>query len=59
VLIAGGGQAAMQLTRSLRELGWQAAVTIVSEEPYAPYQRPPLSKHSCPGPPTRQRRSSV
>jgi 3-phenylpropionate/trans-cinnamate dioxygenase ferredoxin reductase component len=44
VLIAGGGQAAMQLTRSLRELGWQAAVTIVSEEPYAPYQRPPLSK---------------
>jgi hypothetical protein len=26
----------------LRELGWQAAVTIVSEEPYAPSQRPPL-----------------
>ena len=44
VLIVGGGQAAVQLAASLRELGWQAAVTIVSEEAYAPYQRPPLSK---------------
>jgi 3-phenylpropionate/trans-cinnamate dioxygenase ferredoxin reductase component len=44
VLIVGGGQAAMHLASSLRELGWQAAVTIVSEEPRAPYQRPPLSK---------------
>jgi 3-phenylpropionate/trans-cinnamate dioxygenase ferredoxin reductase subunit len=44
VLIVGGGQAAVHLASSLRELGWQAAVTIVSEEPYAPYQRPPLSK---------------
>jgi 3-phenylpropionate/trans-cinnamate dioxygenase ferredoxin reductase subunit len=44
VLIVGGGQAAVQLASSLRELGWQAAVTIVSEEAHAPYQRPPLSK---------------
>jgi 3-phenylpropionate/trans-cinnamate dioxygenase ferredoxin reductase subunit len=44
VLIVGGGQAAMHLASSLRELGWQAAVTIVSEESRAPYQRPPLSK---------------
>jgi 3-phenylpropionate/trans-cinnamate dioxygenase ferredoxin reductase subunit len=44
VLIVGGGQAAVHLASSLRELGWQAAVTIVSEEPRAPYQRPPLSK---------------
>jgi 3-phenylpropionate/trans-cinnamate dioxygenase ferredoxin reductase subunit len=44
VLIVGGGQAAMHLASSLRDLGWQAAVTIVSEEAYAPYQRPPLSK---------------
>ncbi len=44
VLIVGGGQAAMHLASSLRDLGWQAAVTIVSEEPRAPYQRPPLSK---------------
>ena len=44
VLIVGGGQAAMQLAISLREFGWQAAVTIAGDEPYAPYQRPPLSK---------------
>ena len=44
VLIVGGGQAAMQLAISLRELGWQEAVTIAGDEPYAPYQRPPLSK---------------
>src|SRR3984885_11741827 len=44
VLIVGGGQAAVHLASSLRELGWQAAGTIVSGEPRAPYQRPPLSK---------------
>ena len=44
LLIVGGGQAAMQLALSLRELGWQEAVTIAGDEPYAPYQRPPLSK---------------
>src|SRR5258708_2184279 len=44
VLIVGGGQAAVHLASSLRELGWQAAVTIVSEESHAPYRRPPLSK---------------
>jgi 3-phenylpropionate/trans-cinnamate dioxygenase ferredoxin reductase subunit len=44
VLIVGGGQAAMQLAISLRELGWQEAVTIAGDEAYAPYQRPPLSK---------------
>jgi 3-phenylpropionate/trans-cinnamate dioxygenase ferredoxin reductase component len=44
VLIVGGGQAAVHLASTLRDLGWQAAVTIVSEEDHAPYQRPPLSK---------------
>jgi 3-phenylpropionate/trans-cinnamate dioxygenase ferredoxin reductase subunit len=44
VLIVGGGQAAVHLASSLRDLNWQAAVTIVSEENHAPYQRPPLSK---------------
>ena len=44
MLIVGGGQAAVHLASSLRDLDWQAAVTIVSEEDHAPYQRPPLSK---------------
>ncbi|GIK81520.1 MAG: FAD-dependent oxidoreductase [Pseudorhodoplanes sp.] len=44
VVIVGGGQGAFQLAASLRELGFAASVTIVGEEPVAPYQRPPLSK---------------
>ncbi len=44
VLIVGGGQTAVQLAISLRELGWQPPVTIATEEPHPPYQRPPLSK---------------
>ena len=57
VLIVGGGQTAMQLAISLRELGWQEAVTIVGDEPYAPYQRPPLSKAFLSG--NAERNSSV
>src|SRR5260370_16384232 len=49
VLIVGGGQAAVQLAISLRELGWQPPVTIAAEEPHAPYQRPPLSKNFLSG----------
>jgi 3-phenylpropionate/trans-cinnamate dioxygenase ferredoxin reductase component len=44
VLIVGGGQAAVQIAVSLRELGWQAPITIATGEAHAPYQRPPLSK---------------
>lgn len=44
LLVVGGGQAAVQLVCSLRELGWKHAVTIVGEESVLPYQRPPLSK---------------
>lgn len=44
VLIVGAGQAGMQVAVSLRELDFKGEITIVGEEPYAPYQRPPLSK---------------
>lgn len=44
ILIIGAGQAGMQIAVTLREDGFDGAVTIVGEEPYAPYQRPPLSK---------------
>ncbi len=44
IVIVGGGQGGFQLATSLRELGYAAPVTIVGEEPVAPYQRPPLSK---------------
>ena len=44
VVIVGAGQAAAQLAMSLRQGGFARPVVIVGEEPYLPYQRPPLSK---------------
>src|SRR5690606_18155982 len=43
-VIVGGGQAAAQAVQTLRQAGFAGAVTVVGEEPHAPYQRPPLSK---------------
>lgn len=40
----GGGQAGFQTAASLRQAGFDGAVTIVSCESRMPYQRPPLSK---------------
>jgi len=44
VVIVGAGQAAAQLIASLAQDGFTGSVTLVGEEPYLPYQRPPLSK---------------
>jgi 3-phenylpropionate/trans-cinnamate dioxygenase ferredoxin reductase subunit len=44
VLILGAGQAAAQLAISLRQDGYGGPVRMIGDEPYAPYQRPPLSK---------------
>ena len=44
VLILGAGQAAAQLAISLRHGGYAGPIRMVGDEPYAPYQRPPLSK---------------
>jgi 3-phenylpropionate/trans-cinnamate dioxygenase ferredoxin reductase component len=44
ILILGAGQAAAQLAVSLRQAGYDGAIRLVGDEPYAPYQRPPLSK---------------
>lgn len=43
-LVVGASQAGLQLAVSLRDAGDTAPITLVGEEPYAPYQRPPLSK---------------
>ena len=43
-LIIGAGQAAAQAAISLRQLKYAYPITIIGEEPYLPYQRPPLSK---------------
>ncbi len=44
VVIAGAGQAAAQLVQSLRQGGYSGSIRMIGDEPYAPYQRPPLSK---------------
>ena len=44
IVIIGAGQAGSSLAIKLRALGYQGTVTLIGEEPYAPDQRPPLSK---------------
>jgi len=44
IVIAGAGHAAGQTAVSLRQGGFDGRIVIVGEEPYLPYQRPPLSK---------------
>ncbi len=43
-IIVGAGHAAAQLAPSLRQEGWEGNILIISDEPYIPYHRPPLSK---------------
>lgn len=44
IVIVGGGLAAVRTVQSLRTLGCAEPITIFSEEPVVPYDRPPLSK---------------
>lgn len=44
VVVVGAGQAGSQLAISLREGGHCGPITLVGDEKWLPYQRPPLSK---------------
>jgi 3-phenylpropionate/trans-cinnamate dioxygenase ferredoxin reductase subunit len=44
IVIIGAGQAGVQVVQSLRGEGYAGAITMVGDEAYPPYQRPPLSK---------------
>ena len=44
ILIAGAGQAADQAIHTLRRKGFTGKLVVVGDEPWLPYQRPPLSK---------------
>jgi 3-phenylpropionate/trans-cinnamate dioxygenase ferredoxin reductase subunit len=44
VIIAGAGHASGQVVASLRQHGFDGRIVLVGDEPYLPYQRPPLSK---------------
>ncbi len=55
IVIAGAGHAAGQVVASLRQLEFDGRITLIGEEPWPPYQRPPLSKKFLAGelPPER------
>jgi len=55
VVIVGAGQAAAQLVASLRIEGFAGPITLIGDEPYIPYQRPPLSKAFLAGDLARER----
>ncbi|MHB8528322.1 MAG: NAD(P)/FAD-dependent oxidoreductase [Caulobacteraceae bacterium] len=44
VVIVGAGHAGGTAAALLRQYGWTGPITLIGEEPIAPYQRPPLSK---------------
>jgi len=44
VVIVGAGHAGGELATSLRQEGWAGRIVLIGDEPYLPYQRPPLSK---------------
>src|SRR5580692_4384736 len=44
VVIVGGGHAGGSAAAFLRQFEYDGPITILGEEPIAPYQRPPLSK---------------
>ncbi|MGH8211363.1 MAG: NAD(P)/FAD-dependent oxidoreductase, partial [Steroidobacteraceae bacterium] len=44
IVIVGAGQAAVQAADTLRRKGFTGKLTVVGDEPWLPYQRPPLSK---------------
>ena len=44
IVIIGAGQAGASLAIKLRALGYKGDVTLIGEEKFPPYQRPPLSK---------------
>lgn len=57
IVIVGAGQAAMQGVDTLRRRGFAGKLTLVGEEPWLPYQRPPLSKKYLAGALERDRLS--
>ncbi|RWC83343.1 MAG: pyridine nucleotide-disulfide oxidoreductase [Mesorhizobium sp.] len=55
VVIVGTGQAALSCAVRLRDSGCECAITMLGDEPWLPYQRPPLSKAYLKGETTAER----
>src|SRR5690242_17002721 len=55
IVIIGAGQAAAQAVATLSSEGFSGPLTVIGDEPYPPYQRPPLSKAYMAGDFVRER----
>jgi 3-phenylpropionate/trans-cinnamate dioxygenase ferredoxin reductase subunit len=44
IIIVGGGHGGGSVAGFLRQYGWKGPITLIGDEPVAPYHRPPLSK---------------
>jgi 3-phenylpropionate/trans-cinnamate dioxygenase ferredoxin reductase subunit len=55
IVIIGAGQAGVQAAASLRAEGFTGSLALIGDEPYPPYQRPPLSKAYLAGEFARER----
>ena len=55
IVVIGAGQAGLQTIMSLRQTCYESAITLVGDEAFLPYQRPPLSKAYLSGNMERER----
>lgn len=55
IVVVGAGQAGLSTCAKLRELQHQGSITLIGNEVYPPYQRPPLSKGYLLGETTEER----
>ena len=49
VVVVGAGLAGLRFIESLRRDGYEGKITLIGDEPYVPYDRPPLSKQVLSG----------
>ena len=49
VLVVGAGLGGLRTVEQLRTAGFQGRISLVGDEPHAPYDRPPLSKQVLTG----------
>ena len=55
IVVVGAGQAGVQAVASLRAEGFAGEIALLGDEPFPPYQRPPLSKAYLSGEFVRER----